>query len=41
MRVTQITAIPESERHSYGVIALCDDGTIWEAFFGLEAQPPR
>jgi hypothetical protein len=40
-RVTQIAAIPESVQHSYGVIALCEDGTIWEAFFNFTAEPPR
>lgn len=39
-RVIKIAAIPESAHHSYGVIALCEDGTIWEAFFGFDAQPP-
>jgi hypothetical protein len=40
-RVIQIAAIPESEHHSYGVIAVCDDNTIWEAFFNFTTQPPR
>ena len=31
--VIQIAAIPESTDHSYGVFALCDDRTTWEAFY--------
>jgi hypothetical protein len=38
-RVIQVAAIPESDSHSYGVFALCDDGTIWEAFFVFAATP--
>jgi hypothetical protein len=38
-RVIQIAAIPESDNHSYGVFALCDDGTIWEVFFVFAATP--
>lgn len=34
-RVIQIAAIPEAQSHSYGVFALCEDGTIWEAFFNF------
>jgi hypothetical protein len=44
-RVIQIAAIPESENHSYRVFALCDDGTIWEAFYFFgdkgKTTPPR
>jgi hypothetical protein len=40
-RVIQVAAIPQSNEHSYGVFALCDDGTIWEAFFNFVVKPPR
>lgn len=44
-RVIQITAIPEALQHSYGVFALCADGTIWEAFYFFgnkeKNEPPR
>ncbi|HEY4050599.1 MAG TPA: hypothetical protein VGM27_27350, partial [Acidobacteriaceae bacterium] len=40
-RVIQIAAIPASQGHSYGVIALCEDGTIWDNFFAFEVERPE
>lgn len=33
--ILQIAAIPEAEHHSYGIFALCSDGTLWEIFYNF------
>lgn len=40
-RPVQIATVPASDSHSYGIFALCDDGTIWEIFFNFTVKPPR
>ena len=33
--IIQIAAISEAEHHSYGIFALCSDGSLWELFYNF------
>jgi hypothetical protein len=39
-KIVQISGVAESEHHSLGIIALCEDGSLWERYCSFDPRAP-